>query len=246
VAYKTSSQKEMDVYLQDQTTESLDCYLQVTNETPSLTAVINVDDTSFTVDSITGISAGDVITVREGTNLYQSIVLSTSVNTINVNSPSDKAFTTAATVDVGDWNLNLDGSSATITACFCPPPASKVDIYRVNVNITDGAVMDSSKFGGISALTKGILLRVKNHVNNNLNIVVNNIGFSEQGYSVEYDPKAPAGVYGLRASKNFSKENGVAIRLDGSIGDEFQLLIQDDLTDLTLVDVTICGHIVQD
>jgi len=241
-----SEKGNFQVEIQDQYTESVDLYAHIDKVNPSITVDTTLYDESIVVDSIASVAPGDVILICEGNRFYQSIVASAAVLTINLASPLDFAFTTAAIVHIGTWNLAVDGSGTTQIAHILPPTTAEIDIYQINVSITDNVDMDSAKFGGIAALTNGILFRVVNSTIKNLPLVVNNIGFSEQGFNIQYDPKAPAGVYGFQAKKNYHEINGISIRLDGSTNDEFQCLIRDDLTDLTLFDITVNGHIVQD
>ena len=242
--WKLEDNKAMPVNVHDQHTESVDLYAHIDEVTPSMTSDASVDDVSITVDSVLGISPGQVITLYEGLHFFQSLVISVVGNDINLGSPLDSAFTTAAVVHVAEWNLNIDGSSTPKIAHIFVPPLLKFDIYQINVAITDGVVMDSGKFGGIPALTNGVLFRLVNSTVKNLHLIVNNIGFSEQGFNITYDAKAPAGVYGFQAKKNWRVVNGVSLRLDGSLGDTLQCHIRDDLTDLTMVNITVNGHVV--
>jgi hypothetical protein len=242
--WKLEENKAMPVNIQDQHTDSVDLDAHIDEALPSMTSDADLDDESITVDSVLGISQGQVIIIYEGTRFYQSLVVSVVGNDVNLASPLDSAFTTAAVIHIADWNLNVDGSSVTKIAHIFVPSAVKFDIYQINIAITDGAAMDSAKFGGISALTNGILFRAVNSRTKNLHLVVNNIGFSEQGFDISYDAKAPAGVYGFQAKKNWHSVNGISLRLDGSTGDELQCHIRDDLTELTMVNITVNGHVV--
>ena len=236
----------VDVFIQDQHTNSINLYAHIDKVTPSIIVDASIDDKSITVNSIADVAAGDVITIYESDRVFQSIVSTSSGSVISFVSQLDYAFTTQSTVHVGAWNLAVNGSSSPITAHILLPPEVKWDIYQINVSITDNAVMDSAKFGGIAALTNGILLRVVNGHIKNLALTVNNIGFSEQGFTITYDPKAPAGVYGFQAKKNYHTVHGISLRLDGSTDDELQCIISDNLTDLTLLDITVNGHVVED
>lgn len=223
---------------------SVDLYLHVDKAAPSITVDTSLNDASITVDSITDIAAGDVIDILEGIRFYQSIVTSAAGNTVGLGSPLDFAFTTAAIISTGHWNLARDGSGSTVTAYTLAPPNAGFQIHQISVSMTDGTEMDSAKFGGITALTNGILFRVINGITKNLPLVVNNMGFMEQGFDIQYDPKAAAGVFGFHAVKNYSETNGVVIQLDGTNNDELQCLIRDDLTALTLMAITINGHVI--
>lgn len=230
----------------NQHTESVDLYLHIDNALPSITVNASIDDESIVVDSIADISAGDVIVLYEDDRFFQSLVVSATGNTITLGSPLDYAFTTSATVHVGDWNLAVDGSLLVKTAHLIAPPNAIIDIHTINISMVDNATMDGTTFGGIPALGNGILFRLENGIIKNLPLVVNNLGFAETGCVVNYDDKVPAGTYGFRARKNYLKTNGTVLRVDGSAGDELQLLIRDDLTDLTNFNVTINGHIVEE
>jgi hypothetical protein len=234
------------VSIKDQFTDSIDLYAHIDKVQPAIIINTSLYDEAIVVDSIASVAAGDVIVIYEGCRFYQSIVLSAAVLTINLASPLDFAFTTAAVVHIGTWNLTVNGSVTPQIAHIFVPSECEFNIYQINVSITDDVVMDSAKFGGIAALTNGILFRVVNSTIKNLPLVVNNIGFSEQGFDINYDDKAPAGVYGFQAKKNYPVINGVSLRLNGATNDEIQCLIRDDLTDLTMLNITINGHVAQD
>jgi len=232
----------VDVAIQDQTTEPVNMYLYNLEASTTLTKTAVVDAATFEVTSATGIDVADVLTVYEDIYFFQTLVKNINGTSIGVQSPIDHAFTSAAVVEVGAWKFNVDGSSTNKTYKIKAPPNASFDIYALTITMTDNADMDSAKFGGLTALTNGVLFRHANGVNKNLSFVVNNIGFSEIGYALEYDPKAPAGVYGLRCRKQINQINGVAIRIFGPDGDELQFIVRDDLTGLTIGTVTATGH----
>jgi len=237
--------QSLDVNIQDQYTQTVTLYLHVQEAETTLSSAASVDDTTITVTDATGIVTGQVITILEGSYFYQSLVTNVATNTLTLASPLDFDFTTSASVCCGDWNLNKDGSSTSIMAEICPPSNLKFDIYAINVHVTDQTEMDSSKFGGISELTNGILFRVVDGTTKNLALIVNNSGFQEHGFDLQFDDKAPAGYYGLHAFKSYIIKNGVSLRIDGSTNDTIQLWIRDDLTDLNLVSCTVMGHVVE-
>lgn len=235
----------VDVAIQDQHSQPVELYLHIHLVDPAITVNTLIGDESITVDANTSIAAGQVITIYEGTRFYQSIVTGVSSLVVSLASPLDFAFTTDADVHIGPWNLAVNGASTTQEAVIIAPPLVKFDLYTIAVSMTDDAVMDSSKFGGISALTNGILFQHVDGTTKNLPLIVNNSGFNEFGFDVEYDPKPPSGVYGLRAAKSYNIKNGVSIRLDGTTADELKCLIRDDLTGLTLMSITVQGHVVE-
>lgn len=241
-----SRQGALKVFKVDNLARIKDLYFYRTDATPTITSNTSVGDTTINIDSNTGITNGEAITFYEGVRVFQSIVVSTTATTVVIASPLDFAFTTAATVESGPWNMNLDGSVTTEEFCIKPPPGACLRITRLSVNMQDGTAMDSGMFGGISALTNGFFFQVRNDCTNNVGLFVNNIGFKEQGFETDYDPKAPSGTYGVTHSKKLEEANGAVICLDGNLGCEICAEIRDDLTGLTMINATISGYIFED
>ncbi len=211
---------------------------------PAITSTASIGDYTLTVDTNASLVNGMAITIYEGSSIYQSLIRSTAETTITMASPVPYAYTAAATVDCAVWKANVDGSETEQVFTIKPPPNKAIDVHSIRFTITDGTTMDSAKFGGITELTNGLLAAISTDgVLTPVAILVNNIGFAEQGFTLEYDPKAPAGVYGIRASLNVFTTAGTIIRLDGTKNQELQVIVRDDLTDLTLVDINIGGHI---
>jgi len=107
--------------------------------------------------------------------------------------------------------------------------------------------MDDAKFGGITALSKGIVVRVKDGYMKNIFYARSNNDLREQTFDVVYADKAPAGQYGLGCRRTFNgqEKNGVTIRLDGSSNDQLQIYLQDNLTGLTKMSIIAQGHVVE-
>ncbi len=219
-------------------------YSKTATVNPAITSTASIGDYTLTVDTNTSLANGMAITIYEGSSIYQSLIMSTTATTITMASPVAYAYTASATVDCAIRNANVDGSETDQVFTVKPPPDEAIDIYSVRFTITDASVMDSAKFGGISALTNGIMSTLSTDgVLSPVSIIVNNVGFAEQGFTLEYDSKAPAGVYGLRACMNILATSGTIIRLDGTKNQELQVIVRDDLTDLTLVDINVGGHV---
>ncbi len=243
---KINADGALEVSVQDAYNTLFNLYAQLDTVNPVITVDTALDDTVITIDDNTGIVDGDAITITEGTAFYQSLVQSSTDTTITLASPLDYAFTTAATVSVGTWNMAVDGSSTSQVFCITPPAGIKYDIVSINISITDNTTMDGITFGGITQLTNGIVLRTVDGITKNHFVIVNNIGFDEHGYSVVYDPKPPTGSFRVRARKILPVTNGAVIRLNGDTGDALCLIVRDDLSDLTLMSLAVSGHIVKD
>ena len=143
--------------------------------------------------------------------------------------------------------MNVNGSSAVKTFGITNAYSTAVDITQIIFHITDATDMDDALFGGISALTRGIVLRKAyargDHFETYFNIKSNGeFGEISGPESKSYDSKAPAGVYGYTVKFNFGGQDefGAVIRLEA--GDKIQLLIQDDLTGLLTFNAMVEGH----
>jgi hypothetical protein len=235
----------LPVNIQDKTSEIIDLYVCKINGTTNPTSGINVDDKQVTVANNTGAVVGDCINIQENGHYSQSIISNVAGNIISFSSPIDYAYTTSAIVYFGEWDLaTANGSVTPQIFHICPPDGVKYDIYAISISIEDNTVMYESKFGGITALTNGLIGRVTDGYTKNLFLVTNNGGFREYGFITEYPDKVPTGSYAFWGNKQISRDNGVAIRLNGTTEDKIEIIVQDDLTGLSKFAITVHGHVV--
>lgn len=219
-----------------------DYYLYQTVAIPIISTTAIIGNKFINVISSTGVVAGHAITLYEGVNMFQSLVKDTTATTISIASPIDFAFTSSAIVESGPWSMDVDGSVTPQIFSIKAPPESSVDIHTINCSMLDTSPMDDGLFGGLVALDTGLIFRFEDGVTKNLAVIVNNIGFWEIGFAIEYAPKAPAGQYGFRARRHVPTVDGVAVSLTSGGIAEFQIHVRDDLRDLDLFACTINGH----
>lgn len=246
----TSDGQSLDVYIQDQTTDSFSNYLLRDLGSVTLALPTEVDDISITLVGGHGTQVGEMICIKQDMRCFQARVLSVDTNVIGLDSPLDYDFSTSAIAHRGSFNMVVDGSTTPVIFQISPTglqAGARVDITRLIGIIEDDSAMDSGKFGGITALTKGIVLRKKNGTYKNLFNAKSNGGIINQTFDVSYDEKAPAGVYMFRFRKVFAgqSEMGVTIRLNADDDDALQVIIQDDLSALTRFSIIAQGHIVE-
>lgn len=236
-----------DVYVQDATALVIEAYVVIPIQELTLAADVTLNSYSLTVTSATGVVVGNYITFQYLTKAFQSRIIDVTGNVITLDSPIDYAYPIIGTyLRESKNNLNVDGGTTAVSAVFKPRPGVAWDIYSVNSTLLSSTAMDDSTFGGITALTKGIVFRkVSTESGRSIFNVKSNSDFSIQG-AIEYSDKAPSGFYGLKFHKNFKEENGVAIRLDGDKNEMLELIIQDNLSSLTSFKVLIKGHVVED
>lgn len=217
-------------------------YLYRTDAEPSLTSGTNVNDVTINIDSNTNVSNGDAITIYEDNRIFQSLVVSSTTTSITMASKIDYTFTTNAMVEVGPWNAAVDGSSTEQVFSIKAPMSATLAINSVSGTILDGSDMDDAKFGGLSALSNGIIYRLQDGDVLQLALIVNNIGFFEYGFNIEYADKAPAGSYGFRFRRDLVNINGSVLSLTSD--HELQLIVRDDLTDLTQFTTITNGRLI--
>jgi len=256
-----SSQGNINVELQDQTSEIID--LLVTQKLDDLTILVNtnVDEKTANIET-TGVTpaVGNYVCFKEGTAFYQGRIqnvtpIAGNQYTIGLDSLLDYPFTTSGGCALTSPDMNVDGSVTPVVFRVSPAlleAGTRWDITRMMLTITDSSAMDDGKFGGAPPLNNGVIVRVKyNGTRKNIFTVRENGEFRLRAYDVSYldATLGPAGLesMGVRRSFNGQDKNGVAIRLvNDDDPDEFQIIVQDDLTVLDSFRVVVQGHIVAD
>lgn len=235
------------VNIQDQHSVVLDFFFRKVVATVALASAATRDTYTLNLVEGHGAIAGEVLVLKESNFFYQAIILNVVSNVITVDRPLDHAFSVSTTAQRCTINMNVDGS--TTPQIFFISPASTtldLDINAIHFHIEDNVAMDSSTFGGLAALTRGVVVRRVDGMHKVLFNVKTNGEFAHHCMTSDYDSKAPAGMYGFRAVKNFNSQSGnrVSIRLNYATNDQLQIIIQDNLTGLTEFHATAQGHIV--
>lgn len=240
----------VDVFLQDQTTGIVDYCICKPDQQTTLTVDASAGDTVLNVVDTTGVDVGNVLTVQKNAYITQAVVQSTTATTITLNVPLDTSYSIGDVVVTGSYDMNVDGSVTTQVFRVKPPLGVKWDITRLLMTINDDATMDDGKFGGLTALTKGILFRSGNGTLRNIFWAKTNGELALRAYDVAYidGTLGPSGQEGLRFRRSFGGQdkNGVVIRLDGDAGDALEILVQDDLRGLTGFRAIAQGHVVEE
>lgn len=236
-----------DVFISDQTSDIVDYFLcrQLFDLELAADAVLD----AYTISVVSGASVvnGTYICIQEGIRAFQARVLSGGgTNTLTLDTPLDFPFTTAATIANRSPELNVNGSVTPVSAFLKPMPGVKWDVTRIIGAMTHTATPNDGLFGGIAALTKGIVIRKTNGVHHTIFNVKTNGSLKERAYDVQYATAPPTGLEGTSFRRTFAGQdkNGVVIRLDGDLNDSLEILIQDDLTGLASFRIVAQGHVV--
>jgi len=238
------------VNIQDQHSRALDLDFAHIDNTTILSADPSIGDLTITVTATTGFVNGAYIGIfsRGGLFSFFHQIGAPAGNVITLDRPVDFDFATGDAVIASSAEMNVDGSATTQIYQIGPVTGHEVDITRVMGYLQDGTVMDDAKFGGLTALTNGVVLRKNDGVGGYQNLwnVKTNGQIRLLCFDANYSDKAPAGSYGLNFRNTYAgpSKHGVTIRLTD--GETLEVLIQDSLTGLESFKMMAQGHIVED
>ena len=245
--------QSVDVFIQDQTSETVDYHMSQTLNTVTLAADTNMGDTSVTLAAGHNMVNGNHIEFTESLRFFQAQVTNVATNVITLDMPLDFAFTTAAMANRVTVEMDVVGTLANPQIFSITPPAGvRWDVVRIIFLIEGDAAMQSNLFGSLPALTNGIVIRTVNSTTKVQFNCKSNGEFAEIAYDIAYDDRAgvPAGIFAFRCRRTWGGQNktGVVLRLPGSDGGELQHLVQDDLEDAAMITyrARVQGHIVED
>lgn len=226
--------KEIDVNIQSQTSQLFRYFLMIEQKTDiTLTSAITMDDEIVNVSGGHGFTAaaGEYMVIRNGDLFSQTKVTAVNTNAITIEMPIASDFPDTATVIRGNINMNIDGNAVPTDFKFTFSGAQiPIDLSTVILTMQHGAnVPDDGKFGGLTALSKGIYFRQVNGARVNLGNYINNQAFKDVGAIVEYTSKAPAGTNGTNVTLEIESIFGQVIRLNPRDDDEFIGHVRDDI-----------------
>lgn len=216
----------------------------------TLSVATIVGATQITLTSAVGFAVGDELKIENGTQEPTLPQIRTLVgNVATLDRPLSVAHSIGS--DVTKVYTNIAQAGLTTTASASSPviftshiPAGTVvHITGMSVVMTDNSAMDFTTFGGIPALANGCALSA--YSKGVFGMYTNwkrNLDISSDSFPVVYQSKVGGGEYGLSASYNIKDSTEAIVYLDGTLGDRFQIIAQDDLTALTAFRVKLQGH----
>lgn len=143
-------------------------------------------------------------------------------------------------------NMAVDASETSQTFKIAPADNEIIRITNWSIFIQDAKGFNVNYFGSSPALTNGLMPRLK--VNDGINdMFEDGIKKNSDIASVTYDMQLhDFGGSGtddiLVAQIHFERDLLQSIRLDGSQGAELQVVVSDDLSDLSRVEVMAQGY----
>lgn len=207
-------------------------------------------DTSITVASDVAFNVGDHIQISDGETepSFAEILAKPGSNVLNLDRRIDYEHSIGAIVEEVVFNMALIvGSSASPQEYIAKPEGTSIcHVQRVTLSLVHGTAGDMALFGNLSALTNGVMIRVKQ--GGQYRTLANwkiNSDIKDDMFDIVFDARAGGGgSYGTSGRWTLEKF-GVEMRLDGSLGDAMEVYIQDDLTGLTSFNMKFQGHYIQ-
>jgi len=179
----------------------------------------------------------DLVASRE----FYAIVTNVLGDVITVDRPIDHVFPLGSPGFIVSTDMAVDGS---VTEVIFTVRAGTIptDLIRMIIAITDNSMMDSTRFGSLAALTRGLVFRVVSDYQKTVFNFKTNGEIKSMCYDVDYDDRAAPGAYGLFARITFGGEDKHGLEFRISNEDVLQWVIQDDLTALSTMRISAQGH----
>ncbi len=240
-----------EVFIQDQDTRPINTYFLESLANFSIAADTGVSTITSLLYEITlvgghGLLIGDEILLLDTVNnreLY-AVVKNVNVDVITIDRPIDNNFIVANTLGRKvSSKMNVDGSSTkkifTVRAGTVP-----IDFAFFGVSMSDNSIMDETKFGSLTELNNGLVLRIVNSYQESIFTFKKNADFSLYGMS-EYPEKVPAGTYAFLSKLNFNGQENRGVVLRVSDNDVIQFIVQDNLSTLDDFRCVAVGHLTE-
>jgi len=218
-----------------------------TNTTLSVAAAIG--DISITVASAAGIVTGDYIQLISSSIIESTCtkVLGVVGNVISINRPMGHIHPIGTVVSkvIIDISSSI-GSMASPQSYKVTPASTHVwHVERLSLQMSHASAGYIDNFGGIAALTNGCIIR-KYNADGTFSTFTNwasNANIYLDFTNIQFIDRAGGGTtYGTIGSGSFA-DIGVTVKLDGSLGEYLEILVQDDITALTLFQLNAQGHL---
>jgi hypothetical protein len=238
------------VNVQDQATPPIDALFSqsISNFTISADAVasgITTLNHTFTATAGHGIIVGDEIILldTEAGRALQATVVAVAVNDITIDRPIDHSFAAADTLGrIVTSQMAVVGSLVAPQIFSIRAGDNPSDLTRFLITMLDDASMDDGRFGGLPALTNGLVLRIVNGFQKTMLNFKTNGDIKQFCYDLNYASRAPSGQFGLSARITYAGQDkhGVVLRI--ATGDVVQWVVQDDISALLSMRISAQGH----
>lgn len=246
---KVEDTGSLSVEVRDRTTRALDLYFGRLDNLTTLSVQADPDDMTLTLTDATGFVDGTTVGIFSDSDpdiFYLGRQIGAAVgNVITMDTPIDQTMQVNSAVAGVSTQMAVDGSSTTQVFQIGPVGVGStqtVHLARIMGTMLDSSAMDDGKFGGITALTNGCVLRHNNGVIQNIWNIKTNADIALLCYDLRYSDKAPGGQYGLNWRNTYGGQGHHGVVIELLPGEYLELLVQDDLTGLDDFKMMAQGH----
>lgn len=212
-----------------------------------------MDDVTIEVDDTTGFADGDFFLIQEGSTEETDAVKIITVTpgtpgTFALDRPLDNSYTVAATIERVERNMATVSAAtpaAPVIFTIAPLPGEIFHFLRLNISMTHQLSGNDSKFGGVAALTEGIILRQNLSTRKEIisNWKTNGDIRKDVGVDLVYTVGSGLDANGTSARFTFKKSDFI-VNLIGDNGDSLDVIVQNPLDSLTTCEIKGQGHFV--
>ena len=240
------------VIIQDQASPVLIVPMLLPKASTTLSATAVFDSYTLQITSATGITIGDTFRIIDPINnrFFQGKILNLVGTTVTTDNPMDFAYPAGAEFATGQRNLNVNGSVTPQVFKFRIGSTSVpgiADITRMIITCQTVNPVDLSKFGDIAGgITRGLMFRSTDGLVQNIFNVKTNKDIVGLCYDFTvFTASNPAqGINGFSMRLTFNGQEKIGVVLRTEQDDNLEMWVQDDLTSLTSLQVTLEGHAV--
>jgi hypothetical protein len=244
------------VFIQDHTTGVLDLPFVKFLQPLTLAVDTVVNSNSITVAAGHGLTNADagihIALFNTPTSTFMSTsLISVAGDVLLLDSPVNIVYAVGVgTAGVFQRNMNVDGSITPQIFSVTAREGITGDIAALSMTFRDTVAMDFDTFGGIPELINGVVLRVNNGdgTYRNLYNFKSNGDIIQMAQTHDFTMNNGGGIRGFNAHITFGgpENHGVVIRLNYVLNESIELVVQDDLTGLTVMDWIVQGSETQE
>lgn len=242
--------KIQEVHVMDQTSPTV--ILPMALEAAATTSDVLAVKDSYVIEvaSAVGFLVGHHIRIIDTSldRFYFGSVLAINSTTLTLDTPLDFAYTVDSQVIVATTNMNVNGSVTPVIfkhRLGNPSTNKATHITRIIFTCTTSDPIDLLGFGDLPELIRGIVIRRANNEIFNVLNVKSNADLSNISYDFKiFEATNPSqGINGFVCRLTFAGQNklGVALRLE--VGENLEVIVQDNLLGLVTLSIIAEGHI---